>query len=71
MLRDASGFTHIYIACGYTDLRRGIDGLAGIIKEQFGKDPFEAYIDYGYIYNHMPKRVDRIRLLHMLKKRKV
>ena len=31
---------HVYIACGYTDLRYGIDGLAGIVKQQFNLDPF-------------------------------
>ena len=40
MLADFSGADRIYIACGYTDLRRGIDGLANIVGDQFGLDPF-------------------------------
>lgn len=35
MLNDAAGFKRIFIAAGYTDLRRGIDGLAGIVQYQF------------------------------------
>lgn len=32
--------SHTYIACGYTDLRLGIDGLATIVQQQFKLDPF-------------------------------
>ena len=32
MLNDASGFSKIVLAVGYTDLRQGIDGLASIVK---------------------------------------
>lgn len=32
MLNDATGFDKIFIATGYTDLRRGIDGLASTIN---------------------------------------
>lgn len=35
-----SRFEEIYIACGYTDLRYGIDGLATTVKEKFGLNPF-------------------------------
>lgn len=40
MLNDATGFQKVYLACGYTELRLGIDGLAGLIKEHFHLDPF-------------------------------
>lgn len=41
MLNDASGFKRIYIACGQTDLRRGIEGLATMIRFQFKLDPYD------------------------------
>ena len=44
MLNNATGFRKIYIAAGYTDLRRGIDGLASIIKFNFQLDPYEKDI---------------------------
>ena len=30
MLIDFTGAEKVYIACGYTDIRKGIDGLAAI-----------------------------------------
>ena len=41
MLNDFSCSCPVYIACGYTDLRRGIDGLANLVKTQFQMDPFQ------------------------------
>ena len=38
MLSEFSG--EVYIALGYTDLRRGIDGLAAVVQESFALDPF-------------------------------
>ena len=35
MLNDARGFSRVVIACGRTDLRCGIDGLAAIVQAQF------------------------------------
>ena len=40
MLGDISKVENIYIACGYTDLRLGIDGLAQLVQRQFRLDPF-------------------------------
>ena len=33
---DLSRVTNYYVACGYTDLRLGIDGLAAIVMTQYG-----------------------------------
>ena len=41
MLNNANGFKKIYIATGYTDLRRGMEGLAAIIRFQFNLDPYD------------------------------
>ena len=34
MLNDFTGADQVYIACGYTDLRKGIDGLARLVHQQ-------------------------------------
>jgi len=39
MLNDAS-VERVYLACGSTDLRKSIDGLAVLVKEGFELDPF-------------------------------
>ena len=49
---------HIYLACGYTDLRRGIDGLAQIVQQQFELDPFS-----NSLFLFCGKRRDRIKAL--------
>ena len=41
MLREAEGIKRILVACGRTDLRRGIDGLAAIVRLAYGLDPLE------------------------------
>lgn len=40
MLSDYTGADEVYIACGYTDLRKGIDGLATLVQQEFKLDPF-------------------------------
>ena len=34
----------VYIVCGKTDLRKGIDGLAALVQEQFDLDPFSGEV---------------------------
>ena len=59
MLNDLTGVTHIYVACGYTDLRRGIDGLAAMVQHEFQLDP----TDVGSIFLFCGRRPDRIKAL--------
>jgi transposase len=44
LLRDIDSYTAIYIACGETDLRKSVDGLANIVKQDFQLDPFGNYV---------------------------
>ncbi|WP_081358593.1 IS66 family insertion sequence element accessory protein TnpB, partial [Neomoorella thermoacetica] len=41
MLNEA-GIDRVYLACGATDLRKSIDGLAVLVKEGFELDPFSS-----------------------------
>jgi len=59
MLGDISKAERIYIACGYTDLRKSIDGLSALVQQQFSLDPFSnsLFLFYG-------RRCDRIKALY-------
>ena len=57
MLNNANDFKKIYIATGYTDLRRGMEGLAAIIRFQFNLDPY----DKDTLFLFCGKRTDRIK----------
>lgn len=59
MFNDGRGFKKIYLATGYTDLRRGIEGLAGIIRFQFELDPY----DRNTLFLFCGRRCDRIKAL--------
>lgn len=40
MLNDATCFKAVYIVCGYTDLRSGMDRLAALVEAQTGDRPY-------------------------------
>ena len=59
MLNDFTGADRIYIACGYIDLRWGIDGLTAIVQQQFELDPFT-----NPLFLFCGRRRDRIKVLY-------
>ena len=59
MLNDFTGADQVYIACGYTDLRKGIDGLARLVQQQFELDPFT-----NTLFLFCGRRRDRIKGLY-------
>jgi len=33
---------HVYLACGHTDMRKSIDGLAAVVQSRFQLDPHQS-----------------------------
>lgn len=48
--------SQVYIVCGYTDLRMSIDGLAAIVKQNYGMNPYNRSL-----FLFCGKRRDRIK----------
>lgn len=59
MLSEFTGAERVYIACGYTDLRQGIDGLAALVQREFRLDPFT-----NTLFLFCGRRKDRIKGLY-------
>ena len=59
MLSDFTGAEKVYICCGYTDLRQGIDGLSALVKLEFNLDPFS-----NTLFLFCGRRRDRIKALY-------
>lgn len=57
MLNDAVCFKAVYIVCGYTDLRSGIDSLAAVLEAQTGSTPYVP----DTLYLFCGRRADRIK----------
>ena len=52
-----TSFKKVYLAIGYTDLRKGIQGLSQLIGIKFNMNPFEKDI----LFLFCGKRCDRIK----------
>ena len=57
MLNDATCFRAVYIVCGYTDLRSGMDRLAALVEAQTGNRPYLP----DTLYLFCGRRADRIK----------
>ena len=58
MIGDISRAKNIYIVCGYTDMRKSIDGLSAIVQQNFKLDVFS-----GSLFLFCGKKCDRIKAL--------
>lgn len=56
---DLSRIQNYYVACGYTDLRYGITGLAAIVTQQYG-----GHLDEESLFLFCGRRTDRIKALY-------
>ncbi|HEL2056017.1 TPA: IS66 family insertion sequence element accessory protein TnpB [Streptococcus suis] len=54
-----SDLGQVYLVCGKTDMRQGIDSLAYLVKSQFNMDPFS-----GQVYLFCGGRKDRFKALY-------
>jgi len=57
MIEDAAGIRRVIVACGYVDLRKGINGLAQIVGDRYKLNPFEK----GTLFLFCGRRCDRIK----------
>jgi len=58
MLAREISVDHIYLACGHTDMRKSIDGLASIVSSHFKMDPHQPSL-----FLFCGRRKDRIKAL--------
>ncbi|WP_329955890.1 IS66 family insertion sequence element accessory protein TnpB [Calidifontibacillus erzurumensis] len=59
MIHDFTKCKNIYIICGHTDMRKGIDGLATLIQDSFELDPYS-----DAIFLFCGRRKDRYKCLY-------
>jgi transposase len=53
-----SGAVRVLVAMRPVDFRKGMDGLAAMVRESLGSDPYS-----GVIYVFRARRTDRVKLL--------
>jgi len=58
LLKSAEAYDGIFIACGVTDMRLGMDGLAHLVKQDFQMNPFG-----NYLFLFVNRRKNRMKVL--------
>lgn len=68
MLVDFTRVTNIFIVCGRTDMRKGIDGLASIVQYEYNMDLYDDAILFcggkSYRFKALYWDVDSFMLLY-------
>lgn len=59
MRRIVEDASRIFLACGYTDFRKQIPGLVGVVTLNFKLDPYDG----GYVFIFCNRRRDSIKVL--------
>ena len=60
MLFGAQDISRFIVVCGYTDLRKGIQGLSQLVEGQFNMNPFEEKV----LFLFCGKRLTASKLFH-------
>ncbi len=58
MIGDITVADEIYIVCGYTDMRKSIDGLCAIVEDKLNMDPRR-----NALFLFCGRRADRLKIL--------
>jgi transposase len=59
MLNDIAAPPHVYLACGATDMRKSIDGLAALVSQAYHLDPFANAL---FVFCNRDR--DKLKILH-------
>src|SRR6516165_1369774 len=59
MLPQLSAAVRVFLCTRPTDLRKGFDGLSGLVQEGFSQDPLN-----GHLFLFLNRRRDRIKILY-------
>ena len=59
MLPQLSAAVRVFLCTRPTDLRKGFDGLSGLVQECFGQDPLT-----GHLFLFLNRRRDRLKILY-------